>query len=99
MATKHSVSAKDNASDAANIKARGALINEINRVIEENQWTQVEAAKRCGAFQPRISHLLNCRRERFSLDSLFNIATRLGLKIDVVVSTPRRSTKKHIVNV
>jgi predicted XRE-type DNA-binding protein len=55
----------------------------IEKIVEENGWTQKEAAKRCGVSQPRINDLLRGRISRFSLDALVNIASALGRKVRV----------------
>jgi predicted XRE-type DNA-binding protein len=48
---------------------------------QEHDWTQAEAASRCGVTQPRINDLLRGRVSRFSLDALVNIATALGCRV------------------
>lgn len=73
----------DTPEEAANLRVRSELMDKITALIEENGWTQVEAAKRCGVTQPRISDLLRGRISRFSLDALVNIATALGCRVHV----------------
>jgi transcriptional regulator with XRE-family HTH domain len=53
------------------------LIERIKRLLANNDWTQEEAARLCGQTQPRISDLRRGATERFSLDSLVNIAAAL----------------------
>lgn len=69
--------------EAANLKVRSDLMDQIDRIIKKNGWTQSEAAKRCGVSQPRINDLLRGRISRFSLDALVNIAAALGKKVKV----------------
>ena len=71
--------------EAANLTVRAGLMNEIQAIIEQNAWTQAEAAKRCGVSQPRINDLLRGRIERFSIDALVNIASALGRKVRVTL--------------
>ena len=66
---------------AANLRARAELMQQIAAIIKENEWTQVEAANQCGVTQPRINDLLRGRVSRFSLDALVNIATALGRRV------------------
>ncbi len=73
----------DTPEEAANLRVRSELMDKITALIEENGWTQVEAARRCGVTQPRISDLLRGRISRFSLDALVNIATALGCRVHV----------------
>jgi predicted XRE-type DNA-binding protein len=49
--------------------------------LKQHDWTQAEAANRCGVTQPRINDLLRGRVSRFSLDALVNIATALGCRV------------------
>jgi predicted XRE-type DNA-binding protein len=51
--------------------------------LKQHDWTQAEAAGRCGVTQPRINDLLRGRVSRFSLDALVNIATALGCRVRV----------------
>jgi predicted XRE-type DNA-binding protein len=73
----------DTPEEAANLRVRSELMNKITDLIEENGWTQTEAAKHCNVTQPRISDLLRGRISRFSLDALVNIATKLGKHVHV----------------
>lgn len=68
----------DNKEQAANLRARSELMQQIAEVVKDSGWTQVEAATRCGITQPRINDLLRGRVSRFSIDALVNIATGLG---------------------
>ena len=53
-------------------------MDKITALIQDNGWTQLEAAKRCSVPQPRINELLRGRISRLSLDALVNIALALG---------------------
>ena len=58
-------------------------MRKISERLQKNDWTQAEAASRCGVTQPRINDLLRGRVSRFSLDALVNIATALGCRVRV----------------
>jgi predicted XRE-type DNA-binding protein len=73
----------DTREEAANLRLRSELMDQIEKLIEQNGWTQTEAAARCGVTQPRINDLLRGRISRFSLDALVNIASALGQKVRV----------------
>jgi len=73
----------DTPEEAANLRLRSALMQQIAKIIERKEWTQAEAASRCGIAQPRINDLLRGRISRFSLDALVNIAAALGRKVTV----------------
>lgn len=73
----------DTPEEAANLRARAELMQKIAAIVEDNGWTQAEAANQCGVTQPRINDLLRGRVSRFSLDALVNIATALGRRVHV----------------
>ena len=73
----------DTPEEAANLRVRSELMDQIGAIVEENEWTQVEAAVRCGVTQPRVNDLLRGRISRFSLDALVNIAAALGRRVNV----------------
>ncbi len=62
-----------------------ALISEIKAIIEENEWTQVEAAKRLGVKQPRIAELNKISIDKFSTDLLIKYLYRLKRLVRVEV--------------
>jgi predicted XRE-type DNA-binding protein len=71
----------DTPAEAANLRARAELMQEIANIVKESGWTQAEAAAKCGVTQPRINDLLRGRVSRFSLDALVNVATALGRRV------------------
>lgn len=73
----------DTPEQAANLRARAELMQQIAAIIQASNWTQAEAASRCGVTQPRMNDLLRGRVSRFSLDALVNIATALGRRVHV----------------
>ena len=73
----------DTPEEAANLRLRSALMQQIARLVERKGWTQAEAAAHCGVAQPRINDLLRGRIARFSLDALVNIAAALGRRVTV----------------
>ena len=73
----------DTPGQAANLRARAELMQQIAAYIEERGWTQVEAAGHSGVTQPRMNDLLRGRVSRFSLDALVNISTALGRRVRV----------------
>lgn len=73
----------DTPEESANLRTRAELMQQIAAIIEENDWTQTEAAARCGVTQPRMNDLLRGRVSRFSLDALVNIATAIGRRVHI----------------
>ena len=75
----------DTPEQAANLRARAELMQQIVALIKASGWKQAEAAKHCGVTQPRISDLLRGRVSRYSLDALVNIATALGQRVHLAL--------------
>lgn len=71
----------DTPEQAANLRARAELMQKIAAIVKQKDWTQAEAARRCGVTQPRINDLLRGRVSRFSLDALVNICTALRCRV------------------
>lgn len=69
--------------EAASMKARSNVMMAIRKIVDSWGTTQTESASRLGLTQPRLNDLLRGRIDRFSLDSLVDIATRAGLSISV----------------
>jgi predicted XRE-type DNA-binding protein len=80
---------EDSASDAASMKLRAAIANEIIERLRVRRVTQAKAAEILGVTQPRISDLMRGRLDLFSLDSLVDLADRAGLRTRLVVRPKR----------
>lgn len=76
---------EDTPAEAENMKLRSALMDAIEDAIKAKEWTQAEAAKALGVTQPRVSALMRGKISMFSLDSLINMLTALGLKLDIQI--------------
>ena len=73
----------DTPEEAANLRLRSELMEQIASIVKQSGWTRVDAAARCGVTQPRINDLLRGRIARFSLDALVNISAALGRRVHV----------------
>ena len=71
----------DTPEQAANLRTRAELVQQIAAIVKESKCTQVEAAAQCGITQPRMNSLLRGRVSRFSLDALVNEATAIGRRV------------------
>ena len=74
--------------EAANMKARAEMMIAIREIVAAWGVTQAAAAKKLGLTQPRMNDLLRGRINKFSLDTLMNLATRAGLAVRVEVVRP-----------
>ncbi len=77
---------EDNPVKAKNLKLRAELLTVIISCIEESGLTQQETAKQLSITQPRVNALLKGKIEDFRLDSLVNIAHKLGLTVSVEIA-------------
>ena len=59
---------------------RVELMMRLRERLQEKGYTQVEAAKRLGMTQPRVSALLKGTWKDFSMDMLLTLATGAGLE-------------------
>jgi predicted XRE-type DNA-binding protein len=59
---------------------RVQLMMQLRERLQDKGYTQVEAARRLGVTQPRVSALLKGTWKDFSMDMLLTLATRAGLK-------------------
>lgn len=59
----------------------------ITSVIQRKKLTQVEAGRRMGLDQPKVSALVRGHLEQFSVDRLFAMLMKLGLDVDIKVAT------------
>lgn len=80
---------EDSGAEAASMKLRAELANEIIERMRARKLTQAKAAELIGVTQPRVSDLMRGRLNLFSLDALVDIADRVGLRTRVVVSPKR----------
>ena len=76
---------EDTPAEAENMKLRSALMMALEQHIRAKGWTQVEAARRLGVTQPRVSDLLRGKIDLFAIDTLVNMVAAAGLHVEVQV--------------
>ncbi len=76
-------SIEDTPQQAASMKARSALMIELQEYIKASGMTQKQSADQFGVTQPRISDLVRGKIELFSPESLVDMATGAGMKVEV----------------
>ncbi|MEL4898005.1 helix-turn-helix domain-containing protein [Crocosphaera sp. Alani8] len=74
------------APEAANLAIRAELMLDLRHFIEEQGWTQGQAAEFFGETQPRIGNLINGNINRFSLDKLVVMLGQAGKQVTVEVT-------------
>jgi predicted XRE-type DNA-binding protein len=74
---------EDTPAQAENMRLRSALMTSLKQRIADTGISQAEAAKLLGVTQPRVSDLMRGKIDRFSLDTLVNMAATAGLHVDI----------------
>jgi len=73
-------------------QARVRLAVLLNRALEQQGLTQLEAARLLGITQPKVSALQNYKLEGFSVQKLMQLITVLGFDV-VIQLRPKASTQ------
>lgn len=84
---------EDTPQQAASMRARSALMMELESLIKRRGMTQAEAAALFGVTQPRVSDLMRGKINLFSLDTLMDMATAAGMEPHVTVKRPKAPRK------
>lgn len=77
---------EDTPEQAENMKIRSALMRSIEARIRAEGLSQQKAAERFGVTQPRVSDLMCGKIEKFTIDTLVNMAVAAGLHVHVDVA-------------
>lgn len=78
----------DTPAEAANLKARSALLSALKARIRSWDLPQEAAAAKLGITRPRLNDLLQGKLAKFSLDALVNFAAASGLAIELRITEP-----------
>jgi predicted XRE-type DNA-binding protein len=76
---------EDSATEAASLRLRAEIANELIEELRRRKVTQAKAAALLGVTQPRVSDLIRGRLDRFSLDTLVNLAEQIGLRARITL--------------
>jgi len=79
--------------EAAHLKVRSDLMIQLQRLITSRGLKQADAAKILRVTQPRVSDLLRGRIDLFSTDALIDMLAWGGVRVKLVLKTPRRALK------
>lgn len=69
--------------EAAVLQMRATLMGDLRLYIKKHKLTQLEAAKRLGIAQSRVSDLVRGKWEKFSLEMLITLEARAGRTVRV----------------
>ena len=78
--------------DAEKLKIKTGLVIEIRRAMKSRGLTQLEAAKRMGISQPKVSDMMRGDFTNLSERKLMDCLTRLGYDIEIKI----RPTKANV---
>ncbi len=67
------------------IELRVQLMNHMRKVVQNEGWTQAQAAEHLGVAQSRVSDLLAGKSDKFSLDMLISLVARVGCKVGLAI--------------
>lgn len=73
--------------EAAVLALRADLMGRLRLLVQEEGWTQAQAAQRFGIAQSRVSDLVRGKWDKFSLDMLITLAARAGRKVELALHT------------
>jgi predicted XRE-type DNA-binding protein len=71
--------------EAEHLRVRADLLIDLQSAIKARGLTQAAAAKILGVYQPRVSDLMRGRIELFSIETLIDLLSRLGMSVKLVV--------------
>jgi len=83
--------------EEANAKAELAL--QINQLIENRSFTQIEAAELLGINQPKVSALMRGQLAGFSMERLMRFLAALGRDVQIVVTPAVTTTEPGRISV
>ena len=82
--------------DAEKLKIKAGLVIEIRKAMQKLGLTQLEAAKRMGIAQPKVSDMMRGDYTNLSERKLMDCLTRLGYDIEIKVK-PTKKAVGHLL--
>ena len=81
-----------------NLKLRSELMINISEKLRSLNISQTAAAQILCISQPRVCALLQGKIDKFRLDSLIDMAHRLGLDVSIRLASRRRQMTKQVAS-
>src|SRR3990172_9515189 len=79
--------------EAEHLLIRSDLMIALQKALKRRALKQADTAKVLGVTQPRVSDLLRGRIDLFSTDALIDMLAWGGVRVKLVLKTPRRALK------
>lgn len=88
-------------SDADDLHAKAQLANAIHRTLTTRGLTQAEAAELMGTTQAKVSAIVRCKLDGFSIDRLFRFLNALGQDVEILIAPKPvdREARVHVASV
>jgi len=83
--------------EAENLRIRSRMMEALIVHIRDKKLTQARAAQMMGVSQPRISDLTRGKIGLFTIDTLVNMLTAVGLTVDIDIRPTRAKSKTRKV--
>jgi len=81
--------------EAESLRLRAQLMAELKRLIQAHKLTQNSAAKLFGVTQARISDLVRGKIDLFSIETLVDMLTRAGIRVQLRLAPARRAPRNQ----
>ena len=78
------------------LQLRSFLCVRLEEFIRERRFTQRQAAAFFGVTQPRVSNLMCGRIDLFSLDTLVDMLTRAGIRVEMLLQPGIRKYRGNL---
>ena len=87
--------------DADDLHAKAQLANTIHRTITARGLTQAEAAELMGTTQAKVSAIVRCKLDGFSIDRLFRFLNALGQDVEILIAPKPvdREARVHVASI
>jgi predicted XRE-type DNA-binding protein len=72
--------------EAANLRIRSELMDQLSSLIDERGLTQAAAAKIFDVSQPRVSDLVRGKIDLFTIDALVDMLAKAGCRVSVRIA-------------
>jgi predicted XRE-type DNA-binding protein len=73
------------------------LAIEVNRILQQRDLTQTEAAQQLGIVQPHVSELARYRLDRYSVERLLQFLAQLGQEVEIRIHGNPSHTRRPAV--
>jgi predicted XRE-type DNA-binding protein len=80
--------------EAEDLRIRAKMMMALTDYIQERKITQARAARIMGVSQPQVSGLVHGKIGLFTIDTLVNMVTAAGLKVDVDIMADRPRARR-----